>query len=412
MKLEERLGANKYYVDETSPHIIVDGVGFGLEEKMKLVNGCPAGLYTLQENGDLAFDFAGCLECGTCRVLCGETIVKTWKYPRNAKGVVCIKQVPDTSEIKLDPETNNLIRTGLPSIVNPYDMHALEAALAVKDQYEGSRVTVVTMGPPQAEAALRECLSLGADDAVLITDRAFGGADTLATSYTIASAIRHIQRTMNREFQMIFCGKQAIDGDTAQVGPQIAEELGMAQATYACELSVDQAAQKAIVKREHENGYEIVEVPLPLLVTATAELNEPRQPGLWSSIYAKRYEISHITLRDMPNIDESRIGLNGSPTRVRKVYQPPLRGKVEMLSSVEEGAKKVLELAYNIKPEKFSHLLVPSEELVEEPVDTNDEGVDVKDPVQRAATVESVSSSEFKILAAVKGEEGSKGGDR
>ena len=285
--------------------------------------------------------------------------------------LVCIKQVPDTSEIKLDPETNNLIRTGLPSIVNPYDMHALEAALAVKDQYEGSRVTVVTMGPPQAEAALRECLSLGADDAVLITD-----------------------------------------GDTAQVGPQIAEELGMAQATYACELSVDQVAQKAIVKREHENGYEIVEVPLPLLVTATAELNEPRQPGLWSSIYAKRYTITHITLRDMPHIDESRIGLNGSPTRVRKVYQPPLRGKVEMLSSVDEGAKKILELAYNIKPEKFSHLLVPSEDLVEEPLDTNDEGVDVKDPVQRAASVESVSSSEFKVLAAVKGEEGSKGGDR
>ena len=206
--------------------------------------------------------------------------------------LVCIKQVPDTSEIKLDPETNNLIRTGLPSIVNPDDMHALEAALTVKDQYEGSRVTVLSMGPPQAEEALRQCLSLGADDAVLVTDRAFGGADTLATSYTIASAIRHIQRTMNRQFQIIFCGKQAIDGDTAQVGPQIAEELGMAQATYACELSVDQGARKAVVKRQHENGYEIVEVPLPLLVTATAELNEPRQPGLWSSIYAKRYTIS------------------------------------------------------------------------------------------------------------------------
>ena len=204
--------------------------------------------------------------------------------------LVCIKQVPDTSEIKLDPETNNLIRTGLPSIVNPDDMHALEAALAVKDQYEGSRVTVLAMGPPQAEDALRECLSLGADDAVLVTDRAFGGADTLATSYTIASAIRHIQKTMNRQFEIIFCGKQAIDGDTAQVGPQIAEELGMAQATYACKFSVDTAAQKATVTREHENGYEIVEVPLPLLVTATAELNEPRQPGLWSSIYAKRYE--------------------------------------------------------------------------------------------------------------------------
>ena len=273
--------------------------------------------------------------------------------------LVCIKQVPDTSEIKLDPETNNLIRTGLPSIVNPDDMHALEAALAVKDQYEGSRVTVLTMGPPQAEEALRQCLSLGADDAVLVTDRAFGGADTLATSYTIASAIRHVQRTMNRQFQIIFCGKQAIDGDTAQVGPQIAEELGMVQATYACE----------------------------------------------------RYTINHITLRDMPHIDESRIGLTGSPTRVRKVYQPPLRGKVEMLPSVEEGAKKVLELAYHIKPEKFAHLLVPNDAPVDV-VEDNDEGVDVKDPVQRAASVESVSPSEFKAVAAAKGNEGSKGGDR
>lgn len=316
--------------------------------------------------------------------------------------LVCIKQVPDTSEIRLDPETNNLIRTGLPSIVNPYDMHALEAALSVKDQYEGSRVTVITMGPPQAEAALRECLALGADDAVLVTDRAFGGADTLATSYTIAMAIRHVERNMNRRFQMIFCGKQAIDGDTAQVGPQIAEELGIAQATYACELSVDEGAQKAIVKREHENGYEVIEAPLPLLVTATAELNEPRQPGLWSSIYAKRYEISNLTLRDMPSIDESRIGLTGSPTRVRKVYQPPLRGKVEMINSVEEGAKKVLELAYLVKPEKFAHLLVPVDvpEEQEAPEDVDD-GVDVKDPVQRAASVESVSPSDFKVVAAL-----------
>ncbi len=316
--------------------------------------------------------------------------------------LVCIKQVPDTSEIRLDPETNNLIRTGLPSIVNPYDMHALEAALSVKDQYEGSRVTVITMGPPQAEAALRECLALGADDAVLVTDRAFGGADTLATSYTIAMAIRHVERNMTRRFQMIFCGKQAIDGDTAQVGPQIAEELGIAQATYACELSVDEGAQKAIVKREHENGYEVIEAPLPLLVTATAELNEPRQPGLWSSIYAKRYEISNLTLRDMPSIDESRIGLAGSPTRVRKVYQPPLRGRVEMINSVEDGAKKVLELAYLIKPEKFAHLLV-SVDVPEEPETTDDvdDGIDVKDPVQRAASVESVSPSDFKVVAAL-----------
>ena len=145
--------------------------------------------------------------------------------------LVCIKQVPDTSEIKLDPETNNLIRTGLPSIVNPFDMHALEAALVVKDAHSDSHITVISMGPPQAEDALRECLALGADDAVLITDRAFGGVDTLATSYTIASAIRHVQTKQGKPFDMIFCGKQAIDGDTAQVGPQIAEELGIPNVT-------------------------------------------------------------------------------------------------------------------------------------------------------------------------------------
>ena len=191
----------------------------------------------------------------------------------------------------------------------------------------------------------------------------------------------------------------------------------MAQATYACEFSVDQASQKAIVKREHENGYEVIEAPLPLLVTTTAELNEPRQPGLWSSIYAKRYTINHITLRDMPHIDESRIGLTGSPTRVRKVYQPPLRGKVEMLSSVDEGAKKVLELAYHIKPEKFAHLLVPNDTPVVEAQD--DEGIDVNDPVQRAASVESMVPSEPKAVdsntfaaEAAKADAVSEGGDR
>lgn len=310
--------------------------------------------------------------------------------------LVCIKQVPDTSEIKLDPETNNLIRTGLPSIVNPFDMHAVEAALSVKDSIPGSRVTVISMGPPQAEDALRQCLALGADDAFLITDRAFGGADTLATSYTIASAIRHVERIMNRSFEMIFCGKQAIDGDTAQVGPQIAEELGMAQATYACEVAVDDSRRIVTVKREHENGYELIEAPLPVLITATAELNEPRQPSLWHSIAAKRYTIQHITLRDMPHIDEARIGLKGSPTRVRKVYQPPLRGKVEMLGSIEEGSKKILELAYHIKPEKFAHLLVPGDAPLtgvagDAPSDSHhDEGVDVSNPASRAQSVESV----------------------
>ena len=244
--------------------------------------------------------------------------------------LVCVKQVPDTSEIKLDPVTNNLIRTGLPSIVNPYDVHALEAALAVKDRVPGSRVTVISMGPPQAEDALRECMSLGADAAWLITDRAFGGADTLATSYTIASGIRYVQDKIGAAFDMIFCGKQAIDGDTAQVGPQIAEELGMPQVTYAFDLEVEEGGTVRVV-REHESGLEVLRCALPLLLTATKEMNEPREPGFWASVHAKRYEIGRITAADMA-VDAARLGLAGSPTRVRKVYQPPLRTEGIMLT--------------------------------------------------------------------------------
>lgn len=239
--------------------------------------------------------------------------------------LVSIKQVPDTSEIKLDPETNTLIRTGLPSIVNPFDLHALEEALAIKDKHVGTRVTVITMGPPQAKEALRECLALGADEAYLVTDRAFGGADTLATSYTLASAIKYIEKEGNFTFDMIFAGKQAIDGDTAQVGPQIAEELGIPQVTYACQVTVEDD-HTVTVKREHEEGFEILNVDMPLLITAVKELNEPRLPRLWNSIYAKRYQIRELTRQDLP-VDDTRLGLNGSPTRVRKVYQPPIRSK-------------------------------------------------------------------------------------
>ena len=227
--------------------------------------------------------------------------------------LVCIKQVPDTSEIKLDPETNNLIRTGLPSIVNPYDMHALEAALAVKDQYEDSRVTVVTMGPPQAETALRECLSLGADDAVLITDRAFGGADTLATSYTIASAIRHIQRTMNREFQIIFCGKQAIDGDTAQVGPQISEHLGIPVISYAQDIKVE--GDYVIVQRQFDDRYHVLKAKMPCLITALSELNEPRYMTPGGIFDAYKSEITVWGRNDLKDVLDSNLGLKGSRLR-------------------------------------------------------------------------------------------------
>ena len=239
--------------------------------------------------------------------------------------LVCIKQVPDTSEIKLDPETNNLIRTGLPSIVNPYDMHALEAALAVKDQYEDSRVTVVTMGPPQAEAALRECLSLGADDAVLITDRAFGGADTLATSYTIASAIRHIQRTMNREFQIIFCGKQAIDGDTAQVGPEIAEHLGLPQVTYALEAEAEGNTFRVL--KEGPDYNMMIGITMPCLITFTKPGFDPRYPSIKRKMAANRAVIPVLTAADLPDIDLTRAGLKGSPTKVKTIQNISFQAK-------------------------------------------------------------------------------------
>lgn len=244
--------------------------------------------------------------------------------------LVCIKQVPDTSEIKLDPETNTLIRTGLPSIVNPFDMNALEAALKVKDLNPGTRVSVITMGPPQAQVALRECVSLGADEAYLITDRAFAGADTLATSYTIAKAIEKVQEDQGKPFDMIFCGKQAIDGDTAQVGPQIAEELGIPQVTYVCDIQVMDGYVRT--HREHEEGYEVLDTDMPLLITAVKALNEPRYPTLLHSIRAFNYEIKQITAKDMET-DPTRLGLKGSPTRVRKVYSPPMRSAGTMLTN-------------------------------------------------------------------------------
>ena len=277
--------------------------------------------------------------------------------------LVCIKQVPDTSEIKLDPETNNLIRTGLPSIVNPDDMHALEAALAVKDQYEGSRVTVLSMGPPQAEAALRECLSLGADDAVLVTDRAFGGADTLATSYTIASAIRHIQRTMNRQFQIIFCGKQAIDGDTAQVGPQVAEKLGLPQVTYAEDiLKID--AKSIEIKRRLERGVETVVASMPLVVTVNGSSApcRPRNAKLLQRYkYARTASETKDTTEEIKALlgqrpglhivelgaaevgaDLAQCGLSGSPTKVKHIESVVFQAKEARRMLPEDGEIEAL----------------------------------------------------------------------
>ena len=183
------------------------------------------------------------------------------------KIVVCIKQVPNTNEVKLDPVTGTLIRDGVPSIINPDDKAGLEAALRLKDEY-GAHVTVISMGPPQADTALREALAMGADEAILVTDRAFGGADTLATSTTIAAALKSL------EFDLVITGRQAIDGDTAQVGPQIAEHLGLPNVSYAEDLKVE--GDSLIVKRQYEDRYHMIKVKMPCLITALSELNKPR----------------------------------------------------------------------------------------------------------------------------------------
>ena len=250
--------------------------------------------------------------------------------------VVCIKQVPDTTEVKIDPVTNTLIRQGVPSIVNPFDKNAVEAALQLKEKH-GGKVTVISMGPPQAKDALKECLAMGADAAILISDRAFGGADTLATSYTLAAAIRKLGNV-----DVIFCGKQAIDGDTAQVGPETAEHLGIAQVTYVSKMAID--GETARVEREHEDGYEIIEVKLPVLISVIKSAEyEPRFPSVRGTMKANRTEIPVWTAADV-QADEQKIGLQGSPTKVNKIFSPPHRtqGVVIQADSARECVAELL----------------------------------------------------------------------
>ena len=236
--------------------------------------------------------------------------------------LVCVKQVPDTAEVKIDPEKHTVIRAGVPNIFNPFDQNALEAALQLKDG-QGARVTLLSMGPPQAEEVLREGLAMGADDAYLLTDRKVGGSDTLATGYCLAQAVRKVAELQGIEqFDIVLCGKQAIDGDTAQVGPQIATELGIPQITYAAEINVDGTTVR--VKQQNEEGYIVTEAQFPVLITAVKELNEPRFPTIRGTMKAKKREIPHLSADDI-KVDETKIGLKGSPTMVRKIFTPPQR---------------------------------------------------------------------------------------
>ncbi len=238
--------------------------------------------------------------------------------------VVCVKQVPDTAEVKVDPRTNTLNRKGVPSIVNPYDMHAVEEAVRWKEAL-GGEVILISMGPPQAEKALRKALELGADRAILLTDRAFAGSDTLATSYVLALAIRSLGPV-----DLILCGKQAIDGDTGQVGPGIARRLRLPQLTYVLKIeSLDR--QEIVVWRKLADGRERVRARLPALVTVVKDINTIRYAPLPNLIQAQRAEVEVWGAADL-EVDRSKVGLKGSPTQVVKIFPPPGRPGGEVLN--------------------------------------------------------------------------------
>ena len=253
------------------------------------------------------------------------------------KIIVCAKQVPDTNEVKIDPVKGTLIRDGVPSILNPDDANAVEAALQLKDQFEGTTVSIVSMGPPQATYMLRECLAMGADDAFLLSSRTFGGADTCATSTTLAAGIRAIG-----DYDIIFAGRQAIDGDTAQVGPQTAQRLGIPSVTYVQKVREIKEGS-VVVERQLEDGFEVIEVTTPCVLTAVKELGEPRYMSVARIEDAYQAEIK-IWNEDDVNLKAEDVGLKASPTQVFRSFTPAPKGKGEMLSgTVGEMAATLVE---------------------------------------------------------------------
>jgi electron transfer flavoprotein beta subunit len=248
--------------------------------------------------------------------------------------IVLIKQVPDTSEVKINRETNTLIRDGVPSIVNPFDMYAIEEALRLRERH-GGKVTTVTMGPPQAAEALKETVAMGVDEAVLLSDRSFAGADTWATSYALSQGIKKIGA-----YDLVIAGKQAIDGDTAQVGPETADMLGIPFVAYIRKIEKIEN-NKMTVERMMDEGFDIVETSLPALITVVKEINEPRLPSLKGKMKAKSLKVPAWNAQEI-GADPEFCGLKGSPTKVVKIFPPTPRGQREVLSgTIEEQVATV-----------------------------------------------------------------------
>lgn len=257
--------------------------------------------------------------------------------------VVCVKMVPDTTQVKIDPVTNTLVREGVPFITNPFDNHAVEEAIRFKDRY-GAYITAISMGPPAAESVLRRVLSVGVDAGILLSDRAFGGADTLATSAVLAEAIRKIAD--KRPVDIILCGKQTIDGDTAQVGPGISRRLDVSQLTLVDEImSVDQDQKTIKVRRKLEGYHEVVESRMPVMITVEREINTPRYPTVPGRLDAEEAQVQ-VWTNNILNLDPNTIGLLGSPTQVRRIFAPE-REKGEIIMGEGEERDKAVEISFN-----------------------------------------------------------------
>ena len=248
--------------------------------------------------------------------------------------VVCLKQVPGTAQVKIDPSTNTLIRQGIENIINPFDNYAIEEGVRLRERF-GGKVTAISMGPPQAEAALREAISLGVDDGILLSDPAFAGADTWATSYTLSGAIRKMG-----QYDLVICGRQTMDGDTGQVGPQLAEMLDVPFVAYVSVIE-EIADGKMHVRRMVEDGYEVMESPLPAVLTVVKEINTPRLPSLRGKAKSKSAEIPTWSAEDI-GVDPDKAGIPGSPTRVVKIFFPQRTRKSEMLQGSSQEQVSLL----------------------------------------------------------------------